>query len=181
MTWMYGEDWEYADSRLADTVVCHNGKPFYVSRILPDMTAAGIDLVANKDVTVPAVELELTPVKLGYCNFNKKAYYVCRIPSRRYKQGLRKDNMLCRALSGAPARLEYAQLANTIMNVFPDFKKCLDSVAVLHSMAWHRDWAMDKGGSVYYRGTDVVGSLVEGKVVLSTQYTYLKEALAEVT
>lgn len=181
MTWMYGEDWEYADSRLADTVVCHNGRPFYVHRIMPAMVAMGIDLVSNKDVSVPAVELELTPVKLGYCNFNKKAFYVCRIPSRRYKQGLRKDNMRCTALNGGAARLEYAQLANTIMGVFPDFQKCIDNVVNLHSMAWNRDWAMDKLGFVYYRGTDIVGSLVDGKVVLSTQFAYLKEALAEVT
>lgn len=181
MTWMYGEDWEYADSRLADTVVCHNGRPFHVSHITAVMTAYGTDLVSGKVVEIPARELELTPVKLGYCNFNKKAFYVCRIPSRRYKQGLRKDNMLCKALSGAAARLEYAQLANTIMGVFPDFKKCVASVTALHSMAWHRDWAMDKDGRVYYRGTDIVGSLVEGKVVLSTQFAYLKEALAEVT
>lgn len=181
MTWMYGEDWEYADSRLSDTVVCHNGRPFYVHRILQGMVALGIDLVHNKDASVPAIELELTPVKLGYCNFNRKAYYVCRIPSRRYKQGLRKDNMSCRALSGAPARLEYSQLTNTIIGVFPDFQKCVANVANLHSMAWHRDWAMDKAGCVYYRGTDIVGHIVEGKVVLATQFTHLKEALAEVT
>lgn len=181
MTWMYGEDWEYAESRLAETLVTHNGRPFFVCRIMPDLVAYGRDIITDAMVHVPAVELDLTPVKLGYCNYNKKAYYTCRIPARRYKQGLRMDNLYCRGLQGLPARLQYEHLTNTIMGVFPSFEKCLDSVKKLNSMAWHRDWAMDREGTIYHRGTDVVGMLQKDKVVLTPTFEYLKEALAEVT
>lgn len=181
MTWMYGDDWEYAESRLVDTLVTHNGRPFFVHRITPELVVIGKDVINATVIEVPAVELDLTPVKLGYCNYNKKAYYVCRMPARRYKQGLRIDNLHCSSLLGSPARLQYEYLTNTILGVFPSFAKCVDSVKKLHSLAWHRDWAMDNMGTIYHRGTDVVGMLENGKVVLTPQFKHLKEALAEVT
>ena len=181
MTWMYGDDWEYAESRLIETLVTHNGRPVFVYRIMPDLIASVKDIIDGEMRHVPAVELDLTPVKLGYCNYNKKAYHACRIPARRYKQGLRLENMHCRTLQGLPARLQYEHLTNTIMGVFPSFEKCIESVKKLNSMAWHRDWAMDKDGVVYHGGTDVVGVLKDSKVVLTPTFEYLKEALAEVT
>jgi len=179
---MYGDDWEYADTRLSDTVVTHNGKPLHIMAITDRMTAVALCLVTGDDVEVNAIELDLTPVKLGYCNYNKKVFYVCRVPVRRYKQGLRRENMSCVSLTGLPSMLSYQYLVNTIMDVFPTFGKCLASVGNnrISSMAWHRDWAMDSNLDVYYRGNDRVGHVEGGVVVLGKQFTYLKEALSEV-
>ena len=185
MTWMYGEDWEYAASRLADSLVMHNGQPFMVMDITPGMEAIGNYLASGEEAIVPAVELDLIPVQLGYVNCVKTAYYACRTPARRYKQGLRKDNLICTGLNGMYIDLGLRKLCDTILNRFPTFKECVSGVKAYKSVAWHRDWAMDNAGLVYYRGSDIVGRVVKGgeqtHVVLDESYSYLLEALVEVT
>lgn len=178
---MYGDDWNYASSRLCETIVRLKGEPVYIYSVNPGMIAKyakldDLDNIAFCD----ANELDLKPVPLGYCNYNKNACYLSRIPMRRdWRQGLRRGNFA--SLSGVDAeRIPYGALAKTILGDYPTYKAALDAVRKVKSMAWHRHWAVDGALQVFYKGAiRPVGEVVEGVVQLNSRSHYLAEALSE--
>lgn len=177
MSWPYSDDWEYANSRLAETVITHNERPFFVYHVRAG-TATGFYLGESIQKTVDAKELDTRPVKLGYVNFNGKCYYLSRIPKRRdWRQGLRRENMMCIPHKGINI-LSWEVIAPTIIGKYPTFEKCVQVAKTGKQLAWHRQWALS-GNSVLYR-CEVVGEVVDGKVNLHKEFTYLREALEEV-
>lgn len=178
MSWPYSDDWEYANSRLAETVVSHNERPFFVYNVR-DGVATGYYLDNPEQRLVNAKELDTIPVKLGYANFNGKCYYLTRVPKRRdWRQGLRKENMESIPRQGIRV-LDWRVIGQTILGKYPTFKKCLQVASTGKQLAWHRQWALS-GGDVLYRGEWVGRVDAEGNITLDKEFTYLKEALAEV-
>ncbi len=185
---MYGEDWVYANSRLAGSIIRlqHSGEPVEVSSVEEGGLVQGVTLNSpanRKNVRCKLSDLNMTPVPLGYVNYNKNAFFVARKPKRNdWRQGMRYDNITAYGYEVRAIPMSYIRL--TIINKYPTLQKAIGSTSsgVCHKMAWHRLWAIDQRGSVYYRGEETpVGSLVGGRIVLSKAYQYLKEALAEVT
>jgi hypothetical protein len=181
MSSMYSDDYEYANSRLLDTIVRLDGEPVYVHQVMVGMNAQYCTL---KDMDVTKMckvdELDLKPVPLGYCNYNKHACYLTRIPMRRdWRQGLRRGNFT--SLTGADAlRIPYDALRQCIVGEYPTFEGALEAVKKVKSMAWHRHWAVDSNNQVLHKGSiRPVGVVDKGQVVLSSRYQYLKEALKE--
>lgn len=179
----YGEDWEYAHSRLAETIVRIEEVPIYVYGVSRDMLVKYIPLSAI-DADAPLIchinDLDITPVPLGYCNYGKNASYLTRMPMRRdWRQGLRRGNFT--SLSGVdPNKIPYTELGLTIMGSYPTFAMTLKSIKGVKSMAWHRHWALDNGGSVFYKGSSLpVGTIANGCVELDSRHHYLAEALKE--
>ena len=178
---MYSDDYEYANSRLTETIVRLKGEPVYIFRV-------GIGMVTNYATlddfntikTCKTEELDLKPVPLGYCNYNKQACYLTRIPMRRdWRQGLRHGNFT--SLSGVDAnRIPYDVLRQCILGDYPTFNGAVEAVKKVKSMAWHRHWAVDSQLQIFHKGGNrPVGVLDNGQVVLSSKYQYLKEALKE--
>lgn len=184
MSWMYGDDYAYAATRLDGTVVTHNSKPFYVHAIKPDGTAVGHYLYEDEGShTIMAKELELVPVKLGYVNMGNNASYIARKPMRRdWRQGLRPDNMVSIDNRANVFELKHKDLANTIMNIYPALKdviKAENNPFMPRGLrAWHRHWAVDGQGMVHYKG-EKVGQIVNGSPMLMDNFNYLREALEE--
>jgi len=178
MSWPYSDDWEYANSRLAETVVTHNERPFFVYNVR-DGVANGYYLDHPANCTVDAKELDTIPVKLGYANFNGKCYYLTRVPKRRdWRQGLRRENMYSIPSQGIRV-LDWRVIGQTILGKYPTFKKCVQVARTGKQLAWHRQWALS-GVGVLYRG-ELVGRVdEEGNITLDKEFNYLKEALAEV-
>ncbi|MNT12845.1 hypothetical protein D3C72_1477920 [compost metagenome] len=178
---MYSDDYEYANSRLTETIVRLKGQPVYIYKVHPGMK---VDYSELEDLhTMKRCQLEdldLKPVPLGYCNYNKNACYLTRMPMRRdWRQGLRRGNFT--SLSGVDAnRIPYDVLKQCIIGDYPTFTACLEAVKKLKSIAWHRHWAVDSAGQVLHKGGNrPVGIVDNGAVVLSSRYQYLKEALKE--
>lgn len=178
---MYGDDWHYAHSRLQETIVRLGQQPVFVYRVEAGMlvTYADLDKMDETD-TCNVADLNLKPVPLGYCNYNKFACYLSRMPMRRdWRQGLRRGNF-CSTGAIHPDRIPYECLKKTILREFPSFAKCLIAVAKLKSIAWHQHWAMDSVGEVFYKGAPKpVGKIADNKVELDSRSMYLKEALQE--
>lgn len=177
---MYGDDHEYANSRLAETIVRLNGEPVYIINVSRGMKANCTRLDNDEAFVCDANELDLHPVPLGYCNYNKYACYLSRIPMRRdWRQGLRKGNYI--SLSGADAsRIPYDAVRKVIIGEFPTYKACLEAVKKLKSIAWHRHWAIDAHGQLLYKGGErPVGIIKDGLPELFSRYMYLTEALKE--
>lgn len=188
---MYGDDYEYAGSRLDGTIVTLDNKPVYVNKIGPKMVAV-LSWLNSLDDTFKhdAKELDLHPVKLGYCNAYGTASYLMRKPMRRdYKQGLRHGNFFSLGEVHAE-RIGYQLLDNVIKGVYPTYEQVVETATgkvpqlnpfkavKVGRMAWCREWAMDTTGILLYKGKPV-GNHVEGKNVLDDSHSYLREALEE--
>lgn len=188
---MYGDDYEYAASRLDGTIVTLEGQPVYVHSVGVKMVAIVASLKDVQALTqCDAKQLDLHPVKLGYCNMGGRTAYLMRKPMRRdYKQGLRRGNFTSVGDFVAD-EVEYTHLSDVILGKYPSFEQVLKlatgAVKNLNpfkkeaksSMAWCREWAMSSEGVLYHKG-DVVGSLRDNVPALDEDYTYLRQALEE--
>lgn len=180
---MYGKDHDYAHSRLHETIVRRGEVPVWVYGVRAGMVVQYVELSqigSEEPKECPIDELNLQPVPLGYCNYNKHATYLSRMPMRRdWRQGLRRGNFIG---IGAvdPNRIPYESIAQTIIGDYPTFNGALTAVKKVKSVAWHRHWAMDSDLRVFYKGrVRHIGKVVEGVVILEPSYTYLNEALKE--
>lgn len=178
---MYGEDWNYAHSRLQETIVRLDGQPVFVYNVSPGMIAKVSFLDSMDETSFAHVKsLDLKPVPLGYCNYNKYACYLSRIPMRRdWRQGLRRGNFYSSGPVNAD-RIPYEALKKTIIGEYPSFERAVEAVSKIVSMAWHRHWCVNKLGQVFHKGSSKpVGKVVNGRVELNSQHMYLTEALQE--
>lgn len=182
---MYKGDWEYANSRLAHTVVRHKIEPYHVDHVTPDGMANGYYLKDIRDepkyINLLLEHLNLEPVTLGYVNYRCQASYTVRVPCRNdWRQGLRRKTL--RSLSGLPTQyIHLSSLCHTIKNIYPSFEECLKlfNKEGVKSIAWCRGFAIVPHGALEYKGTSKVGSIVEGKPVLEDNYVHLQEVLEE--
>jgi hypothetical protein len=179
---MYGNDHEYANSRLEQTVVVYDGKPVFVTCVQRGMTATVSYLDSIETFfKVKVDELDLHPVRLGYCNRGGAVAYLMRKPMRRdWRQGLRFGNFT--AIGDFPAEaLSYKDVGQVILGKYPTFAKVLEEITKkrVHSMAWCREWAIDSGLRLWHK-RNVVGTIEDGKPVLNAESHFLREALEEV-
>ena len=180
MSWMYGTDWEYADSRLRDTVVRYKDRPFFVDRVSNSGKVLGTYLDApDVQHTVPAIEMNLKPVPLGYCNYNGRASYLSRAPMRHdWRQGLRRASLV--SSNRDTHNISWSDICPVILNDYPSYSKCLSMLAKVRAIAWSRSWAMDKARCVHYKGYDIVGAInTDGVVILTEEFKHLEESLQE--
>lgn len=176
---MYGKDHEYAHSRLEQTVVSLNGEPVFVMTVKRGMLVTYSTL---KDMTTYLTcrvdDLDLRPVKLGYCNHVRGVSYLMRMPMRRdWRQGLRFGNFI--GVGFDVRHLAYTDLYDVIKGNYPTFAQVLVKLksGEVKTLAWCRAWAMSKT-DLFYKGQKV-GSIVANKPVLNDDNLYLREALEE--
>lgn len=140
-TLTYGNDYQYASSRLKDSVVMCDGKPIYVQEISGKGLVTATNLSNGKMETFLLDDIDLTPIQLGYINSKDRACFGYRYPSRTYKQGLTKYNF------GAHNFYETyhsKSVVRTILNIYPSLEDCLEQ-AINHeidSIAFSRDFAV---------------------------------------
>lgn len=179
---MYGNDYDYANSRLEGTVVRLKCKPVYVHNVTRGMKAIVSYLSKMDDYfVVEAEELDLKPVPLGYCNKRGYATYLMRMPMRRdWRQGTRLANMTTKG--ELPIGLfNNRDLEDVVLNNYPTLKECLKAISkgTCRSMAWCREWAIGLGNVLLYK-TEPVGTVVDGVPVLDEANSYLSQSLGEV-
>lgn len=179
---MYGDDHEYAASRLVGTVVRVDQEPVFVHEIRRGMKAVVCNLAnLRENYVVDADKLNLEPVPLGMCNYSGVVSYLARVPMRRdWKQGLRKGNFV--SLCGLDAgTIPPDVLGNVIKGVYPTFKECVDKIkkGEAKQMAWSREWAIDNDNNIIHKYDGVVGVLRKGIPDLKAEFMYLREALQE--
>lgn len=198
---MYGKDYEYARTRLEGTIVRNaiDNEPLLVHAILNDGNCKVRFLKDMEGETifdgfwpggyVRLSDLNLKPVPLGFVNSNGIASYLSRIPMRKdWKQGLRGAN--CGSTNLRLDRIKAQDFRNCVLGDFPKFKTALEQVqnkpttrAGNKVIAFHRHWALAScQGKIflYYKGTSIVGTVIDGQPVLDPSYTHLTEYLKEV-
>lgn len=179
---MYGKDYDYAHSRLTQTIVRRGLEPIFVHAVQRGMEVSYSPLETLDIMRVCEIdELDLHPVPLGYCNYSKYASYLSRVPLRKdWRQGLRRENFVSVNAPLSAGRIPYEALSQVISGNYPSYKEALDAIRKLKSIAWHRHWAINSGMEVYYKGSpSPVGMVEDGKVILTSRCGYLTEALGE--
>ena len=180
---MYGDDWEYANSRLEGTIVRLGEEPVFVHAVKRGMKAEVSTLInIYEPFEVNANDLNLVPVPLGMCNFGGIARFLSRVPLRRdWRQGLRRENFTSSV--GDHAAIPPDVLAAVIKGVYPSFADCIKNIKAGESIAWHRHWAIAVEGAtgeeklMYKR--NIVCTSKGGVLLLDKQFNYLAEALEE--
>lgn len=176
---MYGTDYQYAASRLVDTVVMYGKCPVMVLDINRDCMVDIRPLDKGEIKKVPLHALNLTPVKLGYINLPRRyPVYICRVPKRNdWRQGMRKSNI---KLFGDIniGDLNYKHIGNTIEGKYPSFEKAIAYSQRNIYKAWGRDWCITDEG--IFNKARWVGTLSQNNLVeLAEPFKYLQESLEE--
>lgn len=189
---------EDLSQRLSQGLIRHNGRPFYVegvnSFVKPNGNTGyllyGMDTLSGetKEVRLPDEGLDVRPVPLGYVNGNKKAWYVSRIPSRRYKQSLTRTAIRVEGPTMSMSTSSFLLtrgFARCIMEDYPSFKSALSSVMRTKGQrAFCRRFALEydtglKEVYLCHRGARV-GTVINEAPCLSSGNRYLQEELESV-
>ena len=170
------EDSEYANSRLASTVVRHGKELVWVYRVDDDLRCEITSIKSGRESRVALKALNLKPLPLGYINHRGVASFILRKPMRRdWRQGYRSNNT--RSISGLI--FPVTKLEQPVNNLYPPLAECLRQLkGGSQSQAFSRCFAVGKGGSLLYKER-VVGGVEGDIVVLDERYVYLTELLEE--
>jgi len=189
------EDREYAASRLDGTIVMCNGLPVEVKSVWHEgkerfcdvpkgvMSPVSIKCVMSGDRSIVNLsELDITPVKLGFVNYQGTATYLTRVPMRRdYRQGTRYSNFT--NLGGVSSNdIPYSKIAKTILGDFPSIdeaKRDIRRSDSIHTVAVHRRWCIDGEDNLIYKTLGIVGVITEGRPALNDDHRYLQEVMHE--
>ena len=170
--------------RLAESLVMYKGKPFYITEYdMAENRVSGFFPYTDKAArfTLPSVNLDIRPPRLGYVNYRGNAIYVSRYPVRRYKQGIHSQNITFSAMADKGRLLRSPEFSQALMGDYPYFNGALRSLSSNTSVAFNRHWALQKeaeGVHLMYRGNPV-GLYKDNKLKLIEDYQYLKEAMEE--
>ncbi len=173
---MYGKDYAYAGTRLAESIVRlqKSGEPVFVHNMNMTGEITYTLLKDNQMCMGHCDDLDMHPVKLGYVNHKNGVSYVQRKPVRRdWKQGLRAQN--CVSYNVPFRNIAFNEVRDCIMGNYPKFADALKGNRVI---AFHRHWAVRKATDLLYK-EQIVGLIVDGKPVLDKKFIHLKEYLEE--
>ena len=113
----YGQDYDYASSRIKNTIVKYEGLPVYVQYLCPEEGYADISTPWGSDQRrVNSEDLDMSPIPLGIVNVANDISFIMRKPARHYKQGLDNENTKTML---AHVNLFSKQVYNTMVGVFP--------------------------------------------------------------
>ena len=110
----------YAADRLTGTIVRHNEKAVKVGMVAGADAVEIVYVVANKRSLCPLKELDITPVPLGFCNYNGNVTYLSRCPVRQdWKQGLRSKTLRSSSPNWHVDEIPFKVIGTTIEGTFP--------------------------------------------------------------
>jgi hypothetical protein len=163
-------NWQFAESRLSDTVISYNGRAHLVMHVSREQLLTLKDLSTGSGHVVDIEDEGVSHIrpKVGFVNVARgNAIYVKIMPERRWKQGIP-----IRQLPALPQHV----LALSLNGVYISFRRCLRSKYV---KAFHSCWAVG-GGMLLYKGKVVGKASVDGIVEFDQGKVFLKEAFEEV-
>ena len=191
MTISYGGDYDYANAKLADSIVMLNNMPVYIHGVNNDGQVDYIPLGWNESYHTDLRNFDLTTKKLGYINLDGgSASYIARYPSRTWKQGLRMSNIyfVLRGLS-RPIPMHSPNFINCILGKYPKIDVCMDILdnSEANSVAFSRSFSISKKSkkgihSLLFkdRGVGIFSQDDKGQHFdLQPEYSFLTEMLNE--
>ena len=179
---------EYAAGRLVETIIRYKGEAVNVMDVKLSSYEEPLYVKAYNILTTSIVEdkideFDLTPVKLGFVNFehlHNVAYYERKPMRQDWRQGLRKNNS-CIAWGVQQWRDDC--IAKTINGLFPSVADILVDLRGQEQLrAWHRDFCVNGTKQIFYRFYGKIGDFVDrdGKeFLLDEKFFWVEESLRE--
>lgn len=179
---------EDATRRLERTVVHVAGIPSFIKEFTGEGKIECINLLNGEEFTFDykkfSGKIDITPVKLGYCNLRGKAVYLMRLPTRKWKQGFGADNLFVATGNAGRDILQDRALGRTITGKYPSFEKTIQELKKdnVQSMAFSRSFAVQKYDEeiiLMYRSS-WVGDFKGDTITFKKQFIHLDSYLREV-
>lgn len=182
-----------AEMRLNNSIIQGPEGAIYITGILDkdyfiyrEITKDGLTEGQDKKGDIRDGKFNMAAFPLGYVNFNGKAFYLQRIPTRKYKQGLCKHNAFCKTPVRDLNDVFFSPgFADMFAGSYPNLEVCTQALYdfALDGMAFGRQWAVSRGprGALLQYKNRSVGTVEGGKPELSKRFDYLKESLEEVS
>ncbi len=177
-----------AKMRLENTVVRHNKEPVHIKEVVQPRASYFLLLDylrtgKHGKISLRDKALDLSPVPLGNMNHEGEVYYATRTPQRMWKQGLHRDNFLCRSrLHGyMGVSLTCKAIVNTINGTYPSIVKGHRMIeeGVMVGVAFSRHFSLLQDRVVVFNNKLSIGVLHKDLITftLNNKYMYLKEHL----
>lgn len=173
------DTYEYAHSRLVDTIVRKDGKPIYVVSVREGMVVTYHEIGVDGEKRCKLEEIDIEPVPLGFFNTPRGAIYASRQPRRDdWRQGLRQTSINLK-----PPRVTYRwsvnDMAEAIRGVSMDIKDAYkESEKTSRMIAFHRYWAVHNG--YLHHKWNLVGTIdKDGTPTFYDKYAYLLSRFME--
>lgn len=168
--------------RLGNSICFYKGKPVWVMtrlnwNVYPPETQLSEEEVLIADLHRSTNPYDPTPWKrvkytddafsydafpLGYMNYDRKSYYMCRIPARDQTQGLSRGNLAAIPSDLSNKAMQTKNMEDCILGVFPSFTEAFESVikGTNISCAFDRSFSLSNtrnmGVSLSYQG-EIIG------------------------
>lgn len=192
---------QQASQYLRHSIISIDGVPVYIYDVMGErndikLSYSPLDKVNlnAQQIKVDDKRVDMNPVQLGMCSmFDGNVYqtfYVSRMPARKWKIGLAKENVVISYLLGqGNAGRDYlaaifpsSNLSDCIKGKYMSFEEAKD---VLHkwggTVPISRHFAINSNGQLMYKAApDVVGAWTKrGGIKLSDDFLFLSEMLQE--
>lgn len=189
---MYGNDYDYANSRLEGTIIRHKGKPVFYLHSDNTGNVQLKTIVTGRERSGKFSDLDFSVPTLGFVVDHGCLMYISRKPLRRdWRQGLRENNVTIKRYTPMNVRTPCCSLLyKCITQKFPKVSEAIETCKDdLVAVALSPDWAIIPDGKgvmkLNYRYFGVAGVLYgDGTFKLKDtdkyRFTNLKESLSEV-
>jgi len=188
---------EDANMRLKDSVIRGPDSPLFVHDCLSKSTIS-CSRITERGISdeaemkkLKSFKEDLSAIPLGYVNHDGAAYYLQRMPIRRYKQGINSRNVRAcyegRDILGSDSKISLLRgsgFYHMYNSDYPSFEQALDMIGKGGGAftAFCRTWAVLKDGvniGLMYKGRKV-GVVEKGDMCsLDASRIYLNESLQE--
>lgn len=180
------DDLNYAITRLSNTIITCDGRAVNVIAIKKSrdgLVAVSNFILDDKPCNSLLSNFDLTPVKLGFVNHetygvpDHNVSYITRTPIRQdWRQGFRKQQARYEFGVG---RWDMFGIAKTIENKFPKLDESVETSKKTGGIvAFTRDFAIDNGKDILYRGYGKIGNITKDfKYLLDNKFIWVEESL----
>lgn len=147
-----------------NTLCTYKGTPVFFKDITIDRIAIVRNIATKKTVEIPFKLEDFTAPqqRIGYVNHRNNAFYITRLPVRRFQVGIAKNNVDIRMLAtpGSDSwrgreelfAFNLPTLAESMLNKYPPFheafQKAVDSQGI---WAFDKQFAIGYDGKLYYK------------------------------
>lgn len=176
----------------SETVVLYQKKPVFISSVNADKCFNTYSLENMKEkvgvLSVTDKDFDFLPVPLGFCNHNKDALFLQRIPKRQYKQGLCKTNLKVNTITDDAdgdgikqlQGIKVRSLSHCIGGLYPTLENAISLIVKegYRSVAFARKLAIDTDLALFY--TDYKVGMVDettGKFSINRTMKHLERVV----
>lgn len=157
----------------ANSIVFNKNKPIYVQAMLENNQVYYTDMLTNRSYLKHFKELKIKPpaLRIGFVNTCGSVAYMQRIPVRKYKVGICRDNTRIQLLDGinfpigsmsTNARITsfcVPEIADAMLNKYPSLSDAIVNVKQSNgACAFDHQFAVDHRYRIWYK-TKIVGTV----------------------